>query len=226
MKHKVKQLHFIGIGGSGMSGIAEVLLNLGYQVSGSDLSEGVSVKRLRTLGAKIIIGHAANNITGADVVVVSSAVKADNPEVIAAKSARIPIVARYPKWIKPGASIDGMALNIDISPTFLEMAGLPTPASMHGRSLGPLLRGNSKDWRKSFLAEYFEEPQNVRVPTWQAVRTERHKYVHYLEHEEFDELYDLKSDPYELKNRIHEAGAKKVLTSLKAELADINRKTA
>ena len=94
MKHKVKQLHFIGIGGSGMSGIAEVLLSLGYQVSGSDLSEGASVKRLRTLGAKIIIGHHANNIAGADVVVISSAVKADNPEVVAAKSARIPVVAR------------------------------------------------------------------------------------------------------------------------------------
>jgi UDP-N-acetylmuramate--alanine ligase len=94
MKHKVKQLHFIGIGGSGMSGIAEVLLSLGYQVSGSDLSESASVKRLRTLGAKIIIGHAANNIAGADVVVISSAVKADNPEVIAAKTARIPVVAR------------------------------------------------------------------------------------------------------------------------------------
>jgi UDP-N-acetylmuramate--alanine ligase len=94
MKHKVKQLHFIGIGGSGMSGIAEVLLSLGYLVSGSDLSESASVKRLRTLGAKIIIGHAANNIAGADVVVISSAVKADNPEVVAAKAARIPVVAR------------------------------------------------------------------------------------------------------------------------------------
>jgi UDP-N-acetylmuramate--alanine ligase len=94
MKHKVKQLHFIGIGGSGMSGIAEVLLSLGYLVSGSDLSESTSVKRLRTLGAKVIIGHAANNIAGADVVVISSAVKADNPEVIAAKAARIPVVAR------------------------------------------------------------------------------------------------------------------------------------
>ncbi len=94
MKHKVKQLHFIGIGGSGMSGIAEVLLSLGYQVSGSDLAESASVKRLRTLGAKIVIGHAAGNIAGADVVVISSAVKADNPEVVAAKTARIPVVVR------------------------------------------------------------------------------------------------------------------------------------
>ena len=94
MKHKVKQLHFIGIGGSGMSGIAEVLLNLGYSVSGSDLSENAAVKRLQSLGAKVLIGHAAGNITGADVVVISSAVKPDNPEVVAAKAARVPVIPR------------------------------------------------------------------------------------------------------------------------------------
>ena len=94
MKQKIKHLHFIGIGGSGMSGIAEVLLNLGYQVSGSDLSENAPARRLKNLGAKVVIGHAAGNIAGADVVVVSSAVKADNPEVIAAKAARVPVVPR------------------------------------------------------------------------------------------------------------------------------------
>ncbi|MBI3714925.1 MAG: UDP-N-acetylmuramate--L-alanine ligase [Betaproteobacteria bacterium] len=94
MKHKVKQLHFIGIGGSGMSGIAEVLLNLGYTVSGSDIAESAPVKRLRSLGAKIMIGHAAVNIGGTDVVVTSSAVKPDNPEVVAAKAARVPVIPR------------------------------------------------------------------------------------------------------------------------------------
>lgn len=94
MKHKIKQLHFIGIGGSGMSGIAEVLLNLGYQVSGSDIAESTVVKRLQSLGAKVMIGHAANHIAGADVVVTSTAVKADNPEVVAAKAARVPVVPR------------------------------------------------------------------------------------------------------------------------------------
>ena len=118
-----------------------------------------------------------------------------------------------------------MALNIDIAPTFLEMAGLPTPSSMHGRSLGPLLRGTN-NWRKSFLAEYFEEKQNVRVPTWQAVRTEQHKYVHYVDYPDFDELYDLKADPYELKNLFKDPQSKKVLATLKTELADINRKAA
>ena len=94
MKHKVKHLHFIGIGGSGMSGIAEVLINLGYEVSGSDLADTAVVKRLKSLGAAVQIGHAASNIAGADVIVTSSAVKADNPEVIAAKAARVPVVPR------------------------------------------------------------------------------------------------------------------------------------
>ena len=94
MKHKVKHLHFIGIGGSGMSGIAEVLINLDYTVSGSDIAESAVVKRLKSLGAKVMIGHVAANIAGADVIVTSSAVKADNPEVVAAKAARVPVVPR------------------------------------------------------------------------------------------------------------------------------------
>lgn len=94
MRHKVKHLHFVGIGGSGMSGIAEVLLNLGYQVSGSDIAESAPVKRLQSLGAKVVTGHAAGNIAGADVVVISSAVNPDNPEVVAARAAHIPVVPR------------------------------------------------------------------------------------------------------------------------------------
>jgi UDP-N-acetylmuramate--alanine ligase len=94
MKHKIHHLHFIGIGGSGMSGIAEVLLNLGYGVSGSDLQAGAATQRLAALGAKILLGHEATHIAGADAVVVSTAVQSDNPEVIAAREARIPIVPR------------------------------------------------------------------------------------------------------------------------------------
>ena len=94
MKHKVRHIHFVGIGGAGMSGIAEVLANLGYQVSGSDLSENAATRRLASLGAKISLKHEARHINGADAVVVSSAVKADNPEVIAAREKRIPVVPR------------------------------------------------------------------------------------------------------------------------------------
>jgi UDP-N-acetylmuramate--alanine ligase len=94
MKHKVKRVHFVGIGGSGMSGIAEVLLTLGYQVSGSDLADNAVTERLRSLGARVYRGHDASQVLGADAVVVSTAVKADNPEVSAARTRRIPVVPR------------------------------------------------------------------------------------------------------------------------------------
>ncbi len=91
---RVRIVHFVGIGGSGMAGIAEVLLNLGYKVTGSDLKRGPATQRLAKLGAKIFTGHAAANVQGSDAVVVSSAVKEDNPEVQAARAARVPIVRR------------------------------------------------------------------------------------------------------------------------------------
>jgi UDP-N-acetylmuramate--alanine ligase len=94
MKHKVRHVHFVGIGGAGMSGIAEVLLNLGYAVSGSDLGDNAATQRLRGLGARIFQGHDAVHVQGADALVTSTAVRADNPEVAAATAARIPVVAR------------------------------------------------------------------------------------------------------------------------------------
>ena len=94
MKHKVKKVHFVGIGGSGMSGIAEVLLNLGFSVSGSDLASNNTTKRLARLGADIYQGHSESNLEAADVVVISSAVSEDNPEVAAARSRSVPIIPR------------------------------------------------------------------------------------------------------------------------------------
>ncbi|MCL2874971.1 MAG: UDP-N-acetylmuramate--L-alanine ligase [Betaproteobacteria bacterium] len=94
MKNKVKNIHFVGIGGSGMSGIAEVLANLGYQVSGSDLAASAMTERLAGQGIRIAVGHAAENIIGAQAVVVSTAVKDDNPEVQAAYLAGVPVVPR------------------------------------------------------------------------------------------------------------------------------------
>ncbi|NBX56727.1 MAG: UDP-N-acetylmuramate--L-alanine ligase, partial [Betaproteobacteria bacterium] len=94
MKHAIKNIHFVGLGGSGMSGIAEVLLNLGYGISGSDLADSTTLKRLASLGMKTFVGHSPEQIEGADAVVTSTAVKADNPEVVAARAKRIPIVPR------------------------------------------------------------------------------------------------------------------------------------
>ncbi len=94
MKHKVKNIHFVGIGGAGMSGIAEVLINLGFIVTGSDLAKNATTKRLTDFGATVYQGHATENLNAADVVVVSSAVNEQNPEIIAARAKNIPVVPR------------------------------------------------------------------------------------------------------------------------------------
>jgi len=94
MKHAIRHIHFIGVGGAGMSGIAEVLFNLGYTISGSDLSDSSTLRRLAALGIQTHVGHSAENVKSADAVVTSTAVKADNPEVLVARSRHIPVVPR------------------------------------------------------------------------------------------------------------------------------------
>ena len=94
MKHAIRHIHFVGLGGAGMSGIAEVLFNLGYRISGSDLADSATLRRLQGLGIKTCLGHAAEHIDGADAVVTSTAVTADNPEVLAARAKKIPVVPR------------------------------------------------------------------------------------------------------------------------------------
>lgn len=91
---RIRRIHFVGIGGAGMNGIAQVMLNLGYEVSGSDLRDNAATRRLADQGVRLVIGHAPANLEGADVVVVSSAVDEDNPELVAARSLRIPLVPR------------------------------------------------------------------------------------------------------------------------------------
>ncbi|WP_018228358.1 UDP-N-acetylmuramate--L-alanine ligase [Methyloversatilis universalis] len=112
MKHKISHIHFIGIGGAGMSGIAEVLLNQGYAVSGSDLADNAVTRRLAALGARVVQGHSADNIADADAVVTSTAVSADNPEVVRARERRIPVVPRAQMLaelmrIKQGVAVAG-----------------------------------------------------------------------------------------------------------------------
>ncbi len=94
MKHAIRHIHFVGIGGAGMSGIAEVLLNQGYRISGSDLAESSATRRLVAMGAEVFTGHDARHVQGADAIVTSTAVKADNPEVLAARAKLVPVVPR------------------------------------------------------------------------------------------------------------------------------------
>ena len=136
------------------------------------------------------------------------------------ESARIPLFMRYPKMIKPASTIGAFALNIDIAPTLLEIGGAPIPQPTHGRSLAPLLRGEKVPWRNSFLIEYFSDtvfPRMLKMG-YQTVRADRWKYIHYVDLEAMDELYDLKNDPFELKNRIHDPAAANALGDLKSEL--------
>ncbi|MBP2295339.1 UDP-N-acetylmuramate--L-alanine ligase [Azospirillum rugosum] len=149
-------IHFVGIGGIGMSGIAEVLKNLGYSVQGSDLAESANVKRLRELGIQVSIGHRAENIAGAAVVVVSSAVKRDNPEVVAARAALVPVVRRAEmlgelmrlKWAIAIGGTHGKTTTTSMVGNMLEHANLD-PTVINGgiiNAYGTNTRLGSGEW--------------------------------------------------------------------------------
>ena len=141
MKHAIRHIHFVGIGGAGMSGIAEVLLNMGYVISGSDLSDGAVLQRLQGLGVKTCVGHQADNIRGADAVVTSTAVKADNPEVVAAHDKLIPVVPRAVMLaelmrLKQGVAIagtHGKTTTTSLVASVLAQAGLDPTFVIGGR---------------------------------------------------------------------------------------------
>ncbi|MBX3637028.1 MAG: UDP-N-acetylmuramate--L-alanine ligase, partial [Rubrivivax sp.] len=110
MKHAVKHLHFVGVGGSGMSPLAEIFQRLGYRVSGSDLAASAVTERLAALGVQVFIGHDAAHVAGAQAVVTSTAVQPDNPEVVAARAARVPVVPRAVLLAELMRRKDGIAI--------------------------------------------------------------------------------------------------------------------
>lgn len=145
------------------------------------------------------------------------------------ESIRIPLLMRFPKLIKPSTAVDAMVLNIDIAPTVLELAGVPIPAHVQGRSIVPILQGSQVPWRNSFLIEYFSQTDKVfpRVQNlgYQAVRTDGWKYIHYTGIDNADELYDLRGDPYEQKNLFWEKSAQIPLMKIQLELVNQVRDT-
>ena len=161
--HKIDKVHFVGIGGIGMSGIAEVLLNLGFKVTGSDLRTTETTERLQALGAKIFTGHKEENIGGADVVVVSSAVRPDNPEVQKAKELFVPVIQRAEmlaelmriKYSIAVAGAHGKTTTTSLVSTILAHAGLDPTCVIGGRlnSLG----SNAKLGGSKFLVAEADE---------------------------------------------------------------------
>jgi N-acetylglucosamine-6-sulfatase len=143
------------------------------------------------------------------------------------ESARIPLIVRYPPVASAGAKPAELVQTIDLAPTVLELAGVADATPRQGQSLVPLLRGGHPPWRDSVLIEYYSDTvfPRIRNMAYQAVRTERHKYVHYLELPGMDELYDLQTDPYEVDNLIGSPPARELLPAMQAELARLRQAT-
>ena len=137
------------------------------------------------------------------------------------ETARIPLIVRYPPIAQAGATPAAMVQTIDLAPTVLELAGVADPTPREGRSLVPLLRGEQPSWRTSVLIEYDSDTvfPRIRNMGYRAVRTERYKYIDYLELDGMDEMYDLQADPYELDNLVGSARGRELLPALQAELA-------
>ena len=137
------------------------------------------------------------------------------------ESIRVPLAVRWPERIAAGREVSGLAVSVDIAPTLLRLAGAESPADVHGRSLIPLLEGPTpSDWRRSVLIEYYSDSVWPRMSSmgYQAVRTARWKYIRYRELAGMDEVYDLKNDPYELRNLYDAPGLRIKQAELQAEL--------
>ena len=141
---------------------------------------------------------------------------------------RMPLLIRYPKAVKAGTFRNELVLNIDLAPTLLELAGVKAPASMQGRSLARLFTRARPAWRKSFLIEYYSDKVFPRIVQmgYQAVRTARWKYLQYVELPGMDELYDLATDPYEMKNLVHGSRSHTALNEMKTELKRLLKETS
>ena len=140
---------------------------------------------------------------------------------------RIPLLIRYPRRVAANVTRSQMVLSIDLAPTLLELAGVQPGADLQGRSLIPVLERDSRDWRSSFLVEYYSDTvfQRIHQMGYSAARTERHKYIQYRELEGMDELYDLEADPFEETNMIGRPDAGVTLERMKSELRRLLEQT-
>ncbi|MBS1854799.1 MAG: sulfatase [Acidobacteria bacterium] len=141
-------------------------------------------------------------------------------------SIRVPMLVRYPRMARPGSTVDEMTTNLDIAPTFLELAGVPVPQRMQGLSMVPFLKGEKpKTWRKDWLYEYYEYPGPHNVRKNRGVRTDRYKFIHYYEAPEEFEMYDLREDPGELHNLYGDARHAGLAQDLRKRLEELRVET-
>lgn len=141
------------------------------------------------------------------------------------ESIRVPLLVKYPKLTGSGLVLPDIALNVDIAPTILDLAGIPVPEETDGRSLNRLLEGKKTDWRKDFLYEYYEYPGAHAGRMNRGVRTERWKYIHYFEEPQEFELYDMQKDPQEMNNLIHNPDYQTVIEMLRKRLDELRTET-
>jgi N-acetylglucosamine-6-sulfatase len=137
------------------------------------------------------------------------------------ESIRNPLIIRYPPLVTAGSTPPQLALTVDLAPTLLELAGAPIGDQIQGRSLVPVLRGNTTGWRESILVEFntYENPfPHLMEMDYRALRTDRYKYIHWVRYPELDELYDLQNDPFEMKNLAHDRSAAALRARLRTEL--------
>jgi N-acetylglucosamine-6-sulfatase len=141
------------------------------------------------------------------------------------ETVRIPVIVRYPRLVRAGTKPAQMAQTIDLAPTILALAGIADTVPRDGVSLLPLLKGNSPPWRSSILIEYDSDTVFPRILSmgYEAVRTERFKYIHYKELPGMDELYDLETDPFEMDNLAGSPKSAALLPQLQAELTRLKR---
>ncbi len=140
-------------------------------------------------------------------------------------SIRVPTMIRYPKRVKPGTVVDEMALDVDLAPTFLDLAGVPVPAKMQGKSLMKPAAGDTQTWRKDWLYHYYEYPKPGYVQPHYGIRTEQHKLIYYYQAKK-GELYDLKSDPGELRNLYGMPEHSDLQAKLQLRLAELRKEVA
>ncbi len=134
------------------------------------------------------------------------------------ESMRVPLLVWAPGLVKPNSVLEQVIMNIDIAPTFLQLAGIDKPANMQGNSFAPLLAGNDISWRNRVFYEYYWEAAFPQTPTIFAVRTDEYKYIYNYGAWDINELYDLKNDPYEMNNLIRDTSLRKTGLALKDEL--------